>query len=293
MGVVLRAFDEKLKRVVAVKILSPSWAARPKARERFLREARAAAAIRDDHVVALHAIEDSAHVPYLVMEYIPGGSLQEQLDRGHSMSIEEVIRIGQEIALGLAAAHVHGLIHRDIKPANILLEERTRRVKITDFGLARAADDSSLTQDGIVVGTPDFMAPEQARGEPIDHRADLFSLGCVLYTLCTGRAPFSKDGTWAVLRSVSHDHPVTPREINPLVPEPLDRVINILMVKNSGERIQSAAEVADALRSRGRGVYPARGRERSNSFNPVRRLTKRPGKAHCTARGGRGLAGGG
>jgi len=247
MGVVLRAFDEKLKRVVAVKVLSPVWAARPRARERFLREARAAAAIRDDHVVALYAVEESREIPYLVMEYIAGGSLQEQLDRGESSSIEEVVRIGREIALGLAAAHAHGLVHRDIKPANILLEERKRRVKITDFGLARAADDASLTQDGVVVGTPQFMAPEQARGEPIDQRADLFSLGCVLYSLGTGRAPFSKDGTLAILRSVSHDVPPAPREINPEIPEWLGRVITRLMAKNPGERIQSAAEVADLL----------------------------------------------
>ena len=143
------------------KCCRPYWAARGQARERFLREARAAAAIRDEHVVAVYAVEECRGLPYLVMEYITGGSLQERLDRGELLSIEEVVRIGREIALGLAAAHAHGLIHRDIKPANILLDGAARRVKITDFGLARAADDASLTQDGIVVGTPQFMAPER------------------------------------------------------------------------------------------------------------------------------------
>jgi hypothetical protein len=247
MGVVLKAFDEKLKRVVALKLLSPYWAQKPRARERFLREARVAAAIRDDYVVALYAVEESPDVPYLVMEFIGGGSLQDGLDRGESLSIAEIIRIGREIALGLAAAHAHGLVHRDIKPANILLEEHTRRVKIIDFGLARAADDASLTQDGIVVSTPQFMAPEQARGGTIDHRADLFSLGGVLYTLCTGKAPFAKGGTFAVLRSVADDLPEPPRSMNPDVPEWLDRVIKTLMAKEPAGRYRSAAEVAEML----------------------------------------------
>jgi WD40 repeat protein len=247
MGVVFKAFDEKLHRLVALKVLSPIWAARPTARDRFLREARAAAAIRDEHVVVLFAVEESHGRPYLVMEYIDGYSLENLLDRDGSPAVGEVVRIGRDVARGLAAAHAQGLIHRDIKPANILIDSRTSRARITDFGLARAANDGGLTQEGIVVGTPQFMAPEQARGEPVDHRADLFSLGCLLYTLCTGKAPFSGYGTLATLQSVAYDIPIAPRAINTLVPEWLDRLITRLLAKDPAQRVQSAAEVADLL----------------------------------------------
>src|SRR5439155_13924679 len=134
-----------------------------------------------------------------VMEYISGISLQERLDRQGPLELKEILRIGIQIAAGLAAAHAQGLIHRDIKPANILLENGVERVKLTDFGLARAADDASLTQSGVVAGTPHYMAPEQARGEAVDHRADLFSLGSVVYAMCTGRPPFRAGGAVAGL----------------------------------------------------------------------------------------------
>ena len=228
-------------------MLAPLWAAKPTARHRFLREARAAAAIRDEHVVVLYAVEESRGRPYLVMEHIDGRSLQDRLDRGAPLSLAEVIRIGRDVARGLAAAHAHGLIHRDIKPANILLDDRTAHAKITDFGLARAADDISITQDGIVLGTPQYMAPEQARGEPTDHTVDLFSLGCLLYTLCTGRAPFHGDGTLAILHSISHDVPAAPRETNPEIPEWLDQVIVRLLAKDAADRFQSAAQLAELL----------------------------------------------
>ena len=247
MGVVFKGFDLKLERIVAVKVVPPYWASRPTARQRCLREARAAGAIRDQHVVAVYAVEECRGLPYLVMEYITGGSLQDWLDRGNVLSLEEAVRIGREVALGLTAAHAHGLIHRDIKPANILLDGRARRVKITDFGLARSADDPTLTQDGIVVGTPQFMAPEQARGEPVDHRSDLFSLGGVLYCLCTGRVPFAGDGTRAVLRRVAEDVPTLMRELNPEVPDWLDQVVARLLAKDPERRFQTAAEVAELL----------------------------------------------
>jgi hypothetical protein len=152
-----------------------------------------------------------------------------------------------QTASGLAAAHAHGIVHRDIKPANILLEEGVQRVKITDFGLARAMDDASLTQSGFVAGSPLYMAPEQARGEALDHRADLFSLGSVLYTMCTGRPPFRAANTLAVLRRVSEDRPRPIRETNPEIPDWLAEVVTKLMSKEPTERFQSAAEVEDVL----------------------------------------------
>ena len=152
-----------------------------------------------------------------------------------------------QTASGLAAAHAQGLIHRDIKPANILLENGVERVKITDFGLARAADDASLTQSGVVAGTPQYMAPEQARGEAVDQRADLFSLGSVLYAMCTGRPPFRASGTMAVLKRVCEETPGPIREANPEIPDWLVAIVEKLHAKDPADRYQSAAEVAEVL----------------------------------------------
>jgi WD40 repeat protein len=247
MGVVLRAFDEVLHRVVAIKVMAAQLATNATARKRFIREAQAAAAVRDEHVVDIHAVEEANGVPYLVMEYVNGLSLQERLDRSGPLELKEILRIGMQAAAGLAKAHAQGLIHRDIKPANILLENGVQRVKITDFGLARAVDDASLTQLGVVAGTPQYMAPEQARGEAVDHRADLFSLGSVLYAMCTGHPPFRAGTTLAVLKRVSEDAPRPVRQVNPDVPAWLAAIIERLHAKDPADRFQSAAEVADLL----------------------------------------------
>ena len=182
------------------------------------------------------------------MEYIPGQTLQQQLDQTGPLDVTDVLRIGGQIARGLAAAHEQGLIHRDIKPGNILLESGVeQKVKITDFGLARAADDASLTQSGVIAGTPLYMAPEQANGEPLDHRADLFSLGSVLYTMVSGRPPFRAGNTLAVLKRVAEDTPRPIREIIPEVPQWLCDLIARLHAKDPAQRFQSAAEVAALL----------------------------------------------
>jgi WD40 repeat protein/serine/threonine protein kinase len=247
MGIVLRAFDEKLHRVVAVKVLAPALASSGPARQRFVREAQAAAAVTHDNVIDIHAVEDAGPVPYLVMQFIDGHTLQEKLDRSGRLPVNEILRIGLQVAAGLAAAHAYGLVHRDVKPANILLENCIERVKITDFGLARTVDDASLTQSGIIAGTPAFMSPEQASGEHIDSRSDLFSLGSVLYTLCAGHPPFRASTTMAVLKRVCDDTPRPLREVNPDVPDWLARIIARLHAKSPGERFQTAAEVAEVL----------------------------------------------
>ncbi len=247
MGVVLRAFDETLHRVVAVKVMAPQLATAATARRRFAREARAAAAVRDEHVVNIYAVEEAGPQPYLVMEYVAGASLQERLDRAGPLPVLDILRIGVQAAAGLAAAHAQGLIHRDVKPSNILLENGVERVKLTDFGLARAADDASLTQSGTIAGTPQYMAPEQARGEALDHRADLFSLGSVLYALCTGRAPFRASGTMAVLKRVCETEPRPIAEVSPETPAWLIAIVARLQAKAPEDRFQSAAEVADVL----------------------------------------------
>ena len=233
MGVVLKAFDPALHRNVAIKVLSASLATSGAARRRFLREARAAAAVAHEHVVAVHAVVESAGLPFLVMEYVPGRSLQDRLDKDGPLALSEILRIGMQTAAGLAAAHAQGLVHRDVKPANILLENGVERVRLTDFGLARAAADAGVTQSGVVAGTPHYMAPEQARAEAIDHRADLFSLGSTLYAMCTGHPPFRADSAVAVLRRVSDDQPRPVREINPDVPDWLEAIIARLHAKCS------------------------------------------------------------
>jgi serine/threonine protein kinase len=250
MGVVLKARDTSLQRVVAIKMLAPQLAASGTARKRFVREAQAAAAVRDEHVVSIYAVQGTGPAPYLVMEYIDGVTLEERIKRRGPVELKELLRIGLQIAEGLAAAHKHGLVHRDVKPTNILLENGVERVKITDFGLARAVDDASLTQSGVIAGTPSFMSPEQAEGRQIDQRSDLFSLGSVLYAMCTGHAPFRAPTTMAVLKRVCEDSPRPIRETNPDIPGWLSAIVARLHAKRPEDRFQSAKEVAELLGGR-------------------------------------------
>jgi len=246
MGIVLRALDACLQRQVALKVLDPKFARNDLARNRFIREARAAASIAHENVVAVHSVEKHrSEVPYLVMRLVTGESLQDRLDKQDGpLSLREIVRIGQQIAAGLAAAHEQELIHRDIKPANILLEAGTNKVMLTDFGLARAVEDARLTQTGLVAGTPLYMSPEQAKGETLDHRSDLFSFGSVLYAMCTGSPPFQGSSPFVVLREVTEGEPRPIHEVNPAVPDDLAAVIDHLLAKKPGDRIQSADEVA-------------------------------------------------
>jgi len=246
-GIVFRAFDDVLQREVALKVLSPVLAATSPARKRFLREARSSAQVRHENVVQIYAVEEQP-LPYLVMEFIPGETLQQRLDRTGPLELLEIVRLGRQIAEGLSAAHGGDLIHRDIKPGNVLIEAGGQeRVKITDFGLARAADDASLTQSGVLAGTPMYMAPEQAQGATLDHRADLFSLGSVLYVMATGRPPFRAASTYAVLKRVVEDDPRPIRESIPELPQWLSDVIAKLHAKMPDARFPSAREVADLL----------------------------------------------
>jgi serine/threonine-protein kinase len=246
MGIVLAALDPHLERPVAIKVLAPHLAGSPGARSRFAREARAAAAVVHPHVVPIHGVDSWQGLPYLVMSHVAGRSLQERLAEG-ALPLQEVLRIGMQAAAGLAAAHARGLVHRDIKPANILLEDGSGRALLTDFGLARAADDVCLTQSGTIPGTPQYMAPEQASGEPSDHRADLFSLGSTLYAMCTGQPPFGSDGSLAVLRRVCNGRPRPLRSLNPDVPVWLATLIERLHAPVPADRFPSAAVVADLL----------------------------------------------
>ncbi len=247
MGIVLKARDPKLERLVAVKVLNPDLATSGPARARFLREARSAAAVTHEHVVTIHAVDDAGELPFLVMEYIVGVSLEDRIRRSGHLRLEEILRIGMQAALGLAAAHAQGLVHRDIKPSNILLENGVERVKITDFGLARVVHEAQITQTNLVAGTPQYMSPEQARGEAVDHRSDLFSLGCVLYAMCTGRSPFRAETPTGAIHRVCSDAPRPIREVNPDLPDWLAAVIDRLLEKKPADRFQTADEVAQVL----------------------------------------------
>lgn len=247
MGIVFKGFDTELNRPVAIKVLAPSIAYHGGARQRFSREAKAAAAVVHEHVVPIYNVESSGELPYLVMHYAQGDSLQNRIDKKGSLELKEILRISQQIASGLAAAHAQGLVHRDVKPANVLLENGIERALISDFGLAQAADDASVSCSGFLAGTPQYMSPEQARGEKVNHLSDLFSLGSIMYTMCTGRTPFRGESTLEVLQQVQSTEPKSILEINPDVPVWLVTLIERLMMKQSAARYQSATEVAQLL----------------------------------------------
>jgi serine/threonine-protein kinase len=247
MGIVFKGFDSSLNRYVAIKLLAPLYLASGAAKQRFVREARSSAAVLHENVVGIHAISEWQGVPYLVMTFVRGESLQKRITQRGTLTLKEVLRIGLQIAQGLAAAHAQGLIHRDIKPANILLESEVDRVKITDFGLARAVDDIRLTGSDTLLGTPEYMSPEQARDEPLDFRTDLFSLGCVLYEASTGRSPFRATTGYGAIRKVIDHQPKSLRELNPELPDWLDVMVFRLLAKRPEDRFSSASDVATTL----------------------------------------------
>lgn len=247
MGVVYKGFDTDLNRPVAIKVLAEHLAANGVARQRFAREARAAAAVMHPNVVPIHSVNSSAKRPYIVMTLVSGRSLQAHIRQHGPLPVKDIVRIGKQIAAGLAAAHREGLVHRDIKPANILLEKDVSRVMITDFGLARAADDAAITQTGWLAGTPHYMSPEQSTGQEVDGRSDLFSLGSVLYFMCTGREPFRADIPIAILQKINSEDPVPVRSINSDITSTLANLIQRLLCKNPEHRFQSAEEVEQIM----------------------------------------------
>jgi len=280
MGIVYLACDASLNRFVALKVMKPLALADELARKRFLREAQSAATLRHDHVITVHQAGEDQGVPFLAMEFLYGESLEQRLRQG-ALPLAETLSIARQAADGLAAAHERGLVHRDIKPANLFLERNETatpakldtltvdpivtpkessgingatvfRVKILDFGLARLEEPDGhgeLTRTGVVIGTPQYMAPEQAAGDPVDQRADLFSLGCVLYRMLTGVVPFKGDNLRAAFRAVMLEPPTSPRQLNPAVPKAVEELVLRLLAKEPGQRFQSAREVSEALRA--------------------------------------------
>lgn len=248
MGVVFRALDRSLNRYVAIKMLAPHFASNATARQRFFREAQAAAAVVHEHVVGIHGVSEWQGIPYLVMTYIRGESLRRRLEKQGPLPLRELLRIGMQVASGLAAAHAQGLIHRDIKPGNILLEEGVDRVVLTDFGLAQAVDDVRLTRTDTLVGTPQYMSPEQTRDETLDFRSDLFSLGTVLYEAAVGRNPFQAMTTYGVIKKINDTTPPPVHERTADIPMWFGAAISKLLASRRDDRFETASEVADVLR---------------------------------------------
>ncbi len=251
MGAVYLAEDTRLGRHVALKTLRRELAAKPQAKERFLREARLAAAVENDHIVPIYHVGEDAGTPYLAMPVLQGQSLEDLLRQRRVLAVPEVLFLGIQIAEGLAAAHERGLIHRDIKPSNIWVEPiGGGRVKILDFGLARSSEtDTCLTQAGAIVGTPSYMAPEQARGDKLDARADLYSLGVVLYRLATGELPLKGVDTMSMLLALAINEPTPAHVVNPEVPAELSVLIMRLLAKEPSERPASAQDVMRQLQA--------------------------------------------
>jgi hypothetical protein len=245
MGVVYEAEDETLGRLVAIKTLKPALAAAPLDRERFLREARAQAAVGHPSVVPIHHVAEEDGVPYAVMPLLHGETLQSRLDRKGRLPVEEVIRIGRDVASGLEAAHAKGLVHRDLKPGNIWLDADSGRALVLDFGLAVPSDGAVPADPS--AGTPLYMPPEQARGAPLDHRADLFALGAVLYQAVTGRLAFAGPTLSAVLSAVAEHHPEAPAVVNPSVPPRLSALILRMLAKPPADRPATAQHVVAEL----------------------------------------------
>lgn len=250
MGLVFLAEDVQLGREVALKVMLPEVARDERAGRRFLREARALASVRNDHVVTIHHVGEANGVPFLTMELLRGESLDDWADRQHPVGIRELCRVAREIALGLAAAHERGLIHRDIKPSNIWIDEQFDRVRILDFGLARSAEGPSIdrtTERGAIVGTPAYMAPERTEGLAVDARCDLFSLGCVLYRIATGKPAFGGPSLMAILRALAVHVPASVSQVRPDLPAEFGDLVSWLIQKDPDARPGSARLVADLV----------------------------------------------
>jgi serine/threonine protein kinase/formylglycine-generating enzyme required for sulfatase activity len=256
MGFVFRGEDPGLKRFIALKVMRPEVAAKPLATDRFLREGRAAAGLKSDHIITIYQVGQANGVPFLAMEFLEGLPLDEWFkQQKKAIPLPHVLRVVRDTLRGLATAHDKGLIHRDIKPANLWLEKGTSRIKLLDFGLTRGNEaDMQLTQEGAVVGTPAFMAPEQASGKPVDPRADLFSVGTVMYLLLAGKNPFSRGNLMETLGAVGFETQAPIAAARPDVPKEYSDFLDRLLAKNPDGRPAHAKAALQELAAIEKGL---------------------------------------
>jgi serine/threonine protein kinase len=257
VGTVYEAVDAMLNRPVALKVLNKKWLDDDVVKERFMREARLCTMIKSPHVPLMHMVGEEDGVPYLAMELLKGFTLDDLMKTSHVFTTMQIIRLGREMAKGMAAAHLMKLIHRDIKPSNIWLEtmpdpsggdRKMFRVKILDFGMARLQEQTEgLTRHGVIVGTPLYMSPEQATAGKVDARTDIFSLGVVLYRLCTGKLPFGGESVADVISNIATQIPPAPRDVNKRIPSKLSKLIMRMLNKNPSDRPPDAMNVARLL----------------------------------------------
>ena len=257
MAVVYKAYQPSLNRFVAIKVLPPQFAFDEEFVQRFLREARSAAALHHPNIMTIHDISHQDGYYFIVMEFVEGKTLDRLVADSGRLPLPRIQRIIAQVVGALEHAHQRGLIHRDIKPTNIMVDEqRNDHVTLMDFGLVRAAEDSGLTKTGTIVGTPEYMSPEQAEGEDIDHRTDIYSLGVVLFKMLTGRVPFSRSTPHAVLIAHMTQEPPSISSISPGLPAPLEAVVRKALAKNVDERYTRASELARDFDLAARGQMP-------------------------------------
>jgi eukaryotic-like serine/threonine-protein kinase len=260
MGVVYKAVDNKLKRTVALKFLPFEWTYDAQAKERFVREAQAAAALDHPNICTVHEIDEAEGRMFISMAFVEGESLKTKIERG-LLKIDEALGLGTQVAEGLKEAHKKGVIHRDIKSANIMVTD-SGQAKIMDFGLARVRGGTLLTKEGMTMGTVAYMSPEQARGEEVDHRSDIWSLGVVLYEMLAGRLPFRGEHDQAVIYAILKEPPKPLTAGRPEIPASIENVVGKALEKDPAQRYQSVEELIDDLRSIAEGIEPERIRAR-------------------------------
>jgi serine/threonine protein kinase len=245
MGVVYKAEDLKLKRTVALKFLPPEMTRHPEAKERFIREAQAAAALDHPNICTVYEVEEADDKTYIAMAYVEGQSLRERIEK--TLKLEEVLDIAMQVTEGLEEAHKKGIVHRDIKSANIMIDSRGQ-AKVMDFGLAKVSGDTLMTREGAAMGTVAYMSPEQTRGELVDFRTDIWSLGVVLYEMLSGRLPFMGEHETSVMYAIVHEEPLPVQKFNPGIPVEMLKIINRSLKKKPESRFQSASEMFQALK---------------------------------------------
>ena len=254
MGVVYKSEDTRLKRTVALKFLPPELTHIPEVKARFMREAQAAAALDHPHICTVHEFDESDERAFISMAYVEGRSLKERIESG-PLDIEEALKIATQVTEGLQTAHKKGIVHRDIKSGNIMVTD-SGQAKIMDFGLARKSGSTLLTREGSTMGTVAYMSPEQAQGQKVDHRTDIWSFGVVLYEMLTGKLPFKGEQQQSVIYAILKQKPEPIMESNPDVPVSIQEVVHKALEKDPDKRYQTAEELLDDLRSISAGIVP-------------------------------------